>query len=157
MIRRPPRSTLFPTRRSSDLDVVEAVILFVRLLAAPAVAVELGVLTLHKGALQLGFRLEHRLGNAALRLIEIDDVAAAWEPLRHRRAAGADVGMRRARGERLAQPRDLDAVAEQQTDNVRRRLRIAAGDDDDALQPIGGRFGQRGTAEVVAGRRAELR
>src|SRR2546422_7863795 len=63
MIRRPPRSTLFPTRRSSDLDVVEAVILFVRLLAAPAVAVELGVLTLHKGALQLGFRLEHRLGD----------------------------------------------------------------------------------------------
>ena len=136
-------------RERPGRDVVEAVILFVRLLAAPAVAVELGVLTLHKGALQLGFRLEHRLRNAALRLIEIDDVAAGWERLRHRRAAGADVGMRRARGERLAQPRDLDAVAEQQTDNVRRRLRIVAGDDDDALQPIGGRFGQSGTAEVV--------
>ena len=58
-------------------------------------SVELGELALDERALQLGFRFEHRLGNAALRLVEIDDVAAGREGPRRRCAAGADVWVRR--------------------------------------------------------------
>jgi len=57
--------------------------------------------------------------------------------------------VRQARRERLAQPGHLDAVAEQQADNVRRRLRIVARHDHDAFDAIGRRFRERGAAEVV--------
>src|SRR2546426_1760761 len=60
-------------------DIVEAVVLFVGVLAATAVALEPRELLLHEAGFQGGPRLEHRLGEAALGLAEVHHVAAGRE------------------------------------------------------------------------------
>ena len=57
--------------------------------------------------------------------------------------------MRQVRRRRLFEPSDLDAVAEQQANDVRRGLRVIAGNDHNALEPIRRGFCHGGAAEIV--------
>src|SRR6266487_2985795 len=70
--------------------------------AAAPVAMEFRQLALHERALQLGIGLEHAFRDAALRLIQVDDVAACRKRARAPRAT-TQVVVREARSEWLPQ------------------------------------------------------
>jgi len=143
----PPRLQVERVGQGPGGDVVEAVLLALARVAAAAVALVLAELALHEAAVEPRLRLEHRLGEAPLRLREVHDVAAGRERLPRRRPA--QVAVRGRRGERLAQAADLDAVAEQQAHHVRGGARVAARREDDALHPVACGLGERAATELV--------
>ena len=79
-------------------DVIEPVVLFIRVLPPAPVTMELGLLPRDKRSRHFRVGLQHGLRDPPLGLIQIDDVAAGRECSSGRGAAETQVAVRRTRG-----------------------------------------------------------